>query len=227
MNIKRKCKIMKNVCRVKVTIFIEVMAVLRLPIYSHIQFDRHLLFWRHSVCEPVSDDSIREFSLCLSSVCPSLSPSPPPPPPSPQALSLLLRRGNEFYRQHRKSCLLVLGGRDRCLIFRVATLPYLLKQFQLLLSLKWQLNLKRKKGTFAHTFAKWANKIFAIMPCAIYAYAYEYSDEHITFRNDCMPYTTWVSGYIGGIFCCKIQTDFLLLFIRISSSFVLYSRCQN
>lgn len=52
-----------------------------------------------------------EFSLCLSSVCPSLSPSSsssslppplPPTPPSPQALSLLLRRGNEFYRQHRK-----------------------------------------------------------------------------------------------------------------------------
>lgn len=40
---------MKNVCRVKVTIFIEVMAVLRQPIHSHIQFDRHLLFWKHTV----------------------------------------------------------------------------------------------------------------------------------------------------------------------------------
>lgn len=104
---KRKCKIMKYVYRVKVTIFIEIMAVSRQPIYSHIQFDRHLLFWKHIVYEPASsDDSIRfsladcEFSSCLSSVCPSLSPLPPPTPPPHH-------HHHHHHRKHRRYCCVV------------------------------------------------------------------------------------------------------------------------
>lgn len=171
---------MKNVCRVKVTIFIEIMAVLRQPIYSHIHFDRHLLFWKAHIHQQKMIqyvffffDLLRILFMFVVSV-PPLSPPPPPPP------SLLPRGGNEFYRQHCE----VSVNFDRpeplsCFPFPTTGYTADLTSITIAIALtRIKLNWRRKqKIAFSRTFAKWANEIFTITTCAIHTY--EYSDEHI------------------------------------------------